>query len=277
MDEQLYIMGLGLSLEEKIRKAIGNLQLYEPEALRRDPVNGYYLCDSYGKDSGVILHLAKASGVKFVAHHNLTTLDPPELIMHGRKNHPETIIHRPKMAMLTRLAREKTALPTRLCRWCCAEYKENSGSGMVKVFGVRASESARRKASWKIWTPHRGAKDCWILNPILYWSDENVWQYTRKNNIPYCCLYDEGWDRLGCIGCPMADKQRRRDFAKWPRYEQAWRRAITMFWERMHSTPRLDGGKRFWEQFKSPEEHWSWWMEEMPKEDDENDCQMGLF
>ena len=96
MDEQLYLMAVGLSLDEKVAKAIANLQHYEPEALKRDPENGYYLCDSYGKDSGVILDLAKRSGVKFVAHHNLTTLDPPELIWFGREQHPDTIIHKPE-------------------------------------------------------------------------------------------------------------------------------------------------------------------------------------
>src|SRR3989304_6243487 len=90
MDEQLYMMGLGLSLPEKIEKAIATFRHYESEALKRDPVNGYYLCDSFGKDSCVILDLAKRSGVKFMAHHNLTTLDAPELI----KNHAGILAER---------------------------------------------------------------------------------------------------------------------------------------------------------------------------------------
>lgn len=279
MDEQLYLLGLGLSLDEKIKRAIATFQLYEKEALRRDPANGYYLCDSYGKDSGVILHLAKASGVKFVAHHNLTTLDPPELIYHGRKHHHETFMHRPKMAMLTRLTTVKGP-PTRFVRWCCEEYKERGHDDKVKVFGVRAAESARRRANWKIWQPHRSSKhDGWVLNPILYWSDDNVWQYTRKNSIPYCCLYDEGFTRLGCIGCPMAGDGRKREFARWPKFETAWKRAFSIYWDKWHGVLREDGEQRFYDKkgFKCWQDLWSWWMEEMPKEDKGDECQMGLF
>jgi len=272
--EQLCMMGFGVSLPEKIEKAIGNFREYEAEALRRDPVNGYYLCDSYGKDSGVILHLAKRAGVRFVAHHNLTTLDPPELIQFGRKHHPETVVHKPKVSMLHRLAFEKMTMPTRLMRWCCEEYKEHGGDGMVKVFGVRAAESARRKANWKIWQPHR--TDGWILNPILYWTDADVWEYTRKEGIPYCCLYDEGKKRLGCIGCPMVGDGRNDDFKRWPKYESAWKRATARMWERLHADTKLNGKPRFWARFKSPDEMWRWWMEELP-EPEEDDCQMGLF
>lgn len=272
MDEQLYIMGLGLSLAEKIEKAIATFRLYEPEALRRDPVNGYYLCDSYGKDSGVILDLAKRSGVRFTANHNLTTLDPPELIHFGRKNHPDTIIHRPKMAMLTRLAKEKTTLPTRTGRWCCGEYKEIK-SELINIIGVRAAESRRRR-SWRVFTPHVVTGN-WTLCPILYWSDDDVWRYTRQNNLSYCSLYDEGFTRLGCIGCPLSSN-RHKEFLKWPRYEANWRRAITQFWERMHSAKRQDGNDYYWAKFKTPEDLWKWWMEELPEPADD-DCQMGLF
>jgi len=274
MDEQLYLAGLGLSLPEKVEKAIATFRHYESEALKYSP-GGYYLCDSYGKDSCVILDLAKRSGVKFTANHNLTTLDPPELIYFGRKNHPETIVHRPKVAMLTRLANEKLVLPTRMMRWCCQEYKEDSAHNLVKVYGIRASESSSRKANWKIFTPRR-EQDGWALNPVLYWSDDNVWQYINQNKIKYCSLYDDGFTRLGCIGCPMSNK-RRKEFDRWPRYERAWKMAITKFWERLHSAKRRDGKDYYWHKFESPADLWSWWMEEMPKEDKGDECQMGLF
>ena len=124
MDEQLCMLGFGVSLPEKIDKAIANLREYEKEALRRDPVNGYYLCDSFGKDSGVILRLAQMAGVRFVAHHNLTTLDPPELIWHGKKWHKETVIHKPKVPMLRRLVGRTNGPPTRLSR-CVARSTKN--------------------------------------------------------------------------------------------------------------------------------------------------------
>lgn len=315
MDEQLYHIGLTmLPLKAKIERAIATLQLYEPEALKRDPVNGYYLCDSYGKDSTVILHLAKASGVKFQAHHNLTTLDPPELIYFGRKYHIETVVHKPKESLLTTVV--KKGPPTRKARWCCEAFKEGGGEGSVRILGVRAEESARRKANWKVWQPERHG-DGWRLNPILYWTTTNVWDYIRSHNTPYCALYDEKMTRLGCIGCPMASEKRSVEFTRWPKYETAWKRAVQKWWGKWHNVPleqerwvaeRIAGcatimlpieGERiecrkettgfglieirgFWTRrrwfdirgFKTWEDYWHWWMYELP-EPDEDDCQMG--
>ena len=59
--------------------------MFEPIALELDPENGYYLCDSGGKDSSVIKELAMMSGVKFAIHHNHTTLDHPETVYFVRR------------------------------------------------------------------------------------------------------------------------------------------------------------------------------------------------
>lgn len=271
------MMGFGLSLDEKIEKAIANIRHYESEALKRDPENGYYLCDSYGKDSCVILDLAEKSGVKFKAHHNLTTLDPPELIQFGRKYHPDTIVHKPEVPMLKMLYIKNNGPPTRLLRWCCNLYKEANGNDFVKIFGIRAAESAKRKNNWRIWTPHKNSNS-WVLNPILYWSDQNLWQYIHDNNIPYCSLYDEGCDRLGCIGCPMSGKKRFDAFARWPKYEQAWKRAVQKFWDKWHGVPTQKGEPRWFDKrgWTSWEQLWDWWINETGN-DYKDDCQMGLF
>lgn len=61
------------------------------------------------------------------------------------------------------------------------------------------------------------------LHPIIDWETDDVWEYIRVNKLPYCSLYDEGWKRIGCIGCPMAGAAgMRRDFARWPKYYKAY-------------------------------------------------------
>ncbi len=66
------------------------------------------------------------------------------------------------------------------------------------------------------------------LNPIIDWEDEDVWEYLNNiAKVPHCCLYDEGFTRLGCIGCPLQGKKGMlRDFERWPRYKELYIRAF---------------------------------------------------
>ena len=42
-----------------------------------------------------------------------------------------------------------------------------------------------------------------LVNPIIDWTDEDVWEFIKGEGVPYCHLYDEGCKRLGCVGCPL--------------------------------------------------------------------------
>lgn len=76
------------------------------------------------------------------------------------------------------------------------------------------------------------------LNPIIDWTTEEVWEFIHEYNIPYCKLYDEGWKRLGCIGCPMAGTEgRRKEFKRYPTYEKAYKRAFQRMIDR-----QVEGG-----------------------------------
>lgn len=63
------------------------------------------------------------------------------------------------------------------------------------------------------------------LNPIIDWTNEEVWEFIREYDVPYCKLYDEGFHRLGCIGCPMATN-REAEFERWPTYRKAYLKAF---------------------------------------------------
>jgi phosphoadenosine phosphosulfate reductase len=246
-------------LDRKIELAIKLLQGYEEMALQLSP-DGFYLAFSGGKDSIVIKELAKMACVKFKPWYNQTTIDPPELIYYMQEHHKDVEWNRAKMNMCEYLAFAGKGPPTRINRWCCQIYKEGGGDGLFKIIGVRASESARRKAGWsQVVLNNRGRGP--VLCPVLYWTDEDIWSFIKNRKIPYCVLYDQGFSRLGCIGCPMSgEKGAARDFKKWPKFEKMWKMGIKKYFDKWKNILRKDGKERWLYRFSKWEELWSWWV-----------------
>lgn len=57
------------------------------------------------------------------------------------------------------------------------------------------------------------------VHPIINWSLDDVWRFIREEELPYCKLYDEGFERLGCVGCPMIKKKTRlHTLERWPEF-----------------------------------------------------------
>lgn len=131
-----------MSLQNRINYSIALLQKAEPLALRLSP-DGFHLSFSGGKDSQCLYHIAKLSGVKFKAHMQITTLDPPELMHFVRTHYPDVELHRPEINFY-KLIEKKKMLPLRRVRYCCAYLKERAGVGTVTLIGIRAAESIRR-------------------------------------------------------------------------------------------------------------------------------------
>lgn len=266
--------GFGVSLSEKTERAIALLRELEPAALKKNQ-EGYWLAFSGGKDSIVIKRLAIMAGVKFKPVYNVTTIDPPELVRFIRDHHPDVEMNRQNRGFFQAVA--ERSVPTRLVRWCCEEFKERHGEGYVTVFGVRAAESSRRAKQWREVTPWRNKPDNFAICPIVGWSDDDVWTFIRQERLPYCSLYDEGWTRLGCIGCPMAGKKRKEEFARWPKFEKAWRAACERHWKLRAGKISRSGNPFYVSRFKSGQELFDWWLSDnpTPKEDDQ-EC-LGLY
>lgn len=180
------------------------------------PPEGYYVAFSGGKDSIVIYDLIKRSGVLADYHYNITGIDPPELFYFIRDNFKDVQRHRPETT-IWKLIEKKGFPPTRMIRYCCSELKERGGKDRFVVTGVRWAESSRRSSRRMIETCFKDSRKHYV-NPIIDWSDEEVWGYIKTNNLPYCSLYDEGFTRLGCIGCPMG-KNQIKELNRWPKYK----------------------------------------------------------
>ena len=247
---------------DKVKIAIERLKTFEPD-------EGYYLAFSGGKDSVVIKALADMAGVKYDAHYNLTTIDPPELVQFIKRVHPDVEIHRPPKPFLKKLV--EWGYPQRQYRWCCNYLKESFGAGLV-ITGVRWAESAKRKANRKmIDTYYKGGKKQ-MLNVIIDWTTAEVWQFIRGLGIPYCELYDQGWDRIGCLFCPNAYyKQRLRHAALYPKYVSNFIKAFQKLYDKKIS----DGKGHQVEKWENGEQMFWAWLRGNPKRT--NDDQVQIF
>ena len=255
---------------DKVQRAIDRLRAFEPP-------EGYYVAFSGGKDSQCIYHLCKQANVKFDAHYNVTSVDPPELVRFIRSQYPDVSRDIPhdkdgKPVTMWNLIVKKGMPPTRLTRYCCQELKETKGAGRLVVTGVRWAESVNRAKRQGIVNTFNGltlnddnaetrrhVEQCYrtrktIINPIVDWSTADVWEYLNDvAKVPHCSLYDEGLERLGCIGCPLAGpKKARREFERWPAYYTNYLRAFARMVERKPVSKR---GK-----YTSAQAVMDWWL-----------------
>jgi len=239
---------------------------------------------SGGKDSDVILEIAKRSGVPFEVHHNHTTVDAPQTVYHVRDvfrelelNGITCKINRPPMSMWQLIQHKKTP-PTRVMRYCCDILKEQYGRGRHMVFGIRWEESAKRTGRGIHEKTHRDPKKRIMLcgdnddkrrltefctvkdivgtNPIIDWKLGEVWDYINSENIEQNSLY-ERFPRVGCIGCPMSDKKRESEFLFFPKYKDAY---IQTFGRTIEIRKSLGMTNRF--NWQTAEDVFHWWMED---------------
>ena len=92
-----------------------------------------------------------------------------------------------------------------------------------------------------------------VVNPIIDWSDADVWEFIHEYNIRYCKLYDEGYKRIGCIGCPMSRQSQIKELENRPKYKQAYLRAF----KRMLKNSKERGNNPSW---KDEYEVYNWWV-----------------
>lgn len=253
-------------LRRKMEYSISLLRKAERIARSYDKENGFYLAFSGGKDSQALFHITELAGVKFQAHMSLTSVDPPDVIRFVKRNYPEVELIAPKKSIYA-VAVEKQILPTMRVRWCCNEYKEGAGAGKVTLIGIRHEESSRRKARKEVEISSKKfsgtlegldvyraeqkkkthsketnitnaeeestagcihGKESLLISPIIHWTERDVWEFLNDvMQVAHCNLYDEGYRRIGCIGCPMANlKQKQRENQRWPHVKRNWIKAI---------------------------------------------------
>lgn len=271
---------------DKVETAIKRIKLAN---LSEEPL---YVCYSGGKDSKVIRHLMGMSGVPHELHYNLTTVDIPSVVREILDD-KEVIVDKARYADGTQktmwnLIVKKHMPPTRICRYCCAELKEQGGQGRIKVTGVRAAESVRRakQAGTAKILDNKGSgiiihnmdndenrrmiEQCYrtqktLINPIIDWTDDDIWEFSKAENIKQNPLYIQCGGtkkRLGCILCPMERMDDRlNDLKDYPKIAECYIKAFDKMLENMPDQSKLS--------WKNGTEVMDWWLYGN-KETDEN-------
>lgn len=209
------------------------------------------ICYSGGKDSDVILELARMAGIKYRAIYKNTTIDPPGTIAHVKKNGVE-IVRKKSFAQVI----QAKGFPNFIRRFCCWELKEYKILDRA-VQGIRRSESTKRRKRYKEPTACRlyGSKKehVEVFLPILYWSDKDVADFIELHGIKcHPLYYDEQGRfnpkcRLGCMACPQKKDRGLADFKANPRLVKFWLRNGEIWW----NTHKLKKTKK---KFRNPYE-----------------------
>jgi len=259
-----------------VKVAVQRLRDYEPIALQMHP-NGYFVAYSGGKDSDCIRILCELAGVKHELWHNHTTVDTPETVRYVRSM-PNINISYPELSMWDLIVKNGFP-PLRHARYCCSELKENGGNGRFIVTGVRKAESFKRskremleiraknikyrkvfmqdndETKWELY--HCINKRSPILNPIIDWDDSDVWDFLAHYGCKSNPLYQCGFKRIGCIGCPMAGiKHMLFEFERYPKYKELYIRAF----DRMIKH-HMESGKKY-TKWTDGESVFDWWTSE---------------
>lgn len=195
-------------LQKKIDQAIRLLKAYDNAD---NPVEIAY---SGGKDSDVILQLAKEAGIHYRAIYKNTTIDPPGTIKHVQEMGVEIL--QPKKTFFHLI--EENGLPSRFSRFCCRYLKEYKVLDKC-VMGVRREESVKRSERYKEPTECRfyGSKKEHVeaIYPILDWTLQDVTEYLLDRKVKCAPVYYDAEGtfhperRLGCMCCPLASEKKR--------------------------------------------------------------------
>lgn len=182
--------------------------------------------------------------------------------------------------------------PTRRARHCCSFLKEESCADRVIATGVRWDESTKTRTRNHLETiapgyneidkeydqlslyeetsrimfqydndarrksiEHCRSNNKITVNPIISLSDKDIWDILDWRKVETNALYQMGYDRVGCIGCPMDGKcKREKQFRDFPKYKEAYIRS----YDKMLEIRKQKGLDTKW---KSGQEVFEWSME----------------
>lgn len=183
-------------LEEKINKAIEVIK--DTISKAENP----FVAFTGGKDSLTTLHLVRSVS-KF----------PTQVLFIDTSAHfKEIYLFVDKMIKLwnLNLVKEKNEEALKTIKiaedkeQCCRQLKAQALINSIKKYsidylftGIRMDEQEQRQNEEFI-SP---MEDHIRINPLVEFTEKDIWEYIKKNNLPYCSLYDKGYRSIDCALC----------------------------------------------------------------------------
>ncbi|MDR1762775.1 MAG: phosphoadenosine phosphosulfate reductase family protein [Dysgonamonadaceae bacterium] len=217
---------MNLFFEQYEQQAIERIQKFAALASRMGfrPALGF----SGGKDSQVCYDLCKRAGIDFDAYFNVS-FESNITKKFIREYYPDVIFRKDyKFGFIQNISvNHSCLLPTKEIDYCCKDYKHNPRYvDAASIVGVRKAESAARKTRTVLSVKNKsnlkknkqlygeyfragcqstGTQSEIQLMPVVDFSDDEIWDYIKKYNLPVNPEYKMGRKRIGCIVCPKTN------------------------------------------------------------------------
>lgn len=203
------------SFEEKLRRTQQLIKLFAKQE------NASVAC-SFGKDSLVVLYLVLQENPKIKVNFNNTLVEFPETMRLMRtlvdawdlnfyELHPEKGVT--FYTVNDRIINEHLRMDdgNKHSNICCYWIKEKPFTLWARAMkigknftGITAQESRNRMwiACSKGMEYYNHKMGVWKIHPILYWTEEEVWNFTHDHHLPINEAYAKyKIDRIGCVPC----------------------------------------------------------------------------
>lgn len=184
-----------MSLHHKTQYA---LELLEEQLTQQRNIA---IASSFGKDSMVVLDLCKKINPEVPVFGLISDTEFPETL-----NFIDEIVDRWGLKYTEyRYEQRQQVLDGKVL--CCNQQKvyafEKAIEGLdAWVSGVRATETPERKGFKHVEQSNNLIK----VNPILDFSELDIWRYLAANEVPLHPLYKKGYRSLGCMYCSSTEQ-----------------------------------------------------------------------
>jgi phosphoadenosine phosphosulfate reductase len=89
---------------------------------------------------------------------------------------------------------------------CCGTAKVDGLNRALEgaeawVTGIRREQSPTRASAQPV--ERDEARGIWKFNPLVEWTDRDVWRYVNERDLPYHPLHDHGYESIGCAPCTL--------------------------------------------------------------------------